>query len=135
MSNNFKPIALFPENCGSTTGLEEILITRIKIIMGIYSNSYFTLKVDINLYYRILKVLYKLYNMPNRLKMIFSGNAKWDFIQNSNFCMLFGTWHPFKVACEQIQKHFLFTFIGPGKIQILLLFQTRTNYIICLIIF
>jgi hypothetical protein len=40
--------------------------------------------------------------------------VKWDFLRQGKVCIFLGTWHPFKVVCEAIQKHFLCTFLAPA---------------------
>jgi hypothetical protein len=54
--NNFFPIGLIDANCGSNQGLQNILLAILKPMVEQSGEYYIFLKVDINLYYRILKV-------------------------------------------------------------------------------
>ena len=54
MLKNFFPISLLDTNCGTKDGLEQILVQYRPLIED--QDRYFVLTVDINMYYRILRV-------------------------------------------------------------------------------
>src|SRR5215469_8081994 len=110
MCKNFFPLSMLNYNVGSNNGLESILLNHIKPVIQSDPN-YFLLKVDINIYWRMLKVKIILYLLT--IQLIFSKKPEFFFLQDK-LVLFLGTWHPFKMACEVIQQYFLCTFIGPG---------------------
>jgi hypothetical protein len=55
---NFRPLALLESNIGSNKGLHSIILDKLTLLTRKFSNSYVILKCDINIYYRILKVVH-----------------------------------------------------------------------------
>lgn len=68
----FYPISLLDCNIGSNTDLKKILLEKIQPMMENWDYTYIILTVDINIYYRILKVynfmkLYFIWSLVNSL--------------------------------------------------------------------
>jgi hypothetical protein len=95
--SNFFPLHILSDNIASDIGLDTILSSQIFPLMN--SERYSVMKVDINIYTRLLKRL-----IPIERYKFFS----------KRLVLFLGTWHIFKVAAEVLWRSYLNTFIGPS---------------------
>lgn len=90
-------MSILDKNIGNNVALKEI-ITDIFGPVLVELQYYQIFVVDINIYYRLLKMV---------------SENKLDSSLTKSLVPILGFWHPFKMACEKTQQFFLYTLIGP----------------------
>lgn len=95
---NFNPVTILGDNVSSNDGLEKIYCNNFRRTID-QERFYNFFVMDINIYYRTLR-------------LIFNQRTKLNFLSKT-FIPILGLWHPFKMVCEKIQQYFTYTIFAP----------------------
>ena len=123
---NFVPVQLLPHNPASNDGLAKILVHLGKIYMA-KSDYYSVYKMDVNIYWRCMKVrllcLFFFCSMSNSfplltnspIQLMYSSKLQgFNEEMRAQMCPTLGLWHPYKAAMEAVWKRFLPSFFAPA---------------------
>ena len=99
---HFVPVKISANNCGENKGLARVIQELERVFAGT-DEFYFPIKCDVNIYWRYTKLLYS--------KQLSEAKTRRMRLQT---CLMLGTWHPFKVACETVWKKHANTFLAPA---------------------